>query len=115
MTEFTLVIGNKNYSSWSLRPWLVLRQLGIEFTEIRIPLYTASAKEEILRYSPAGKVPVLLHNALTVWESLSICEYLAECFPEANLWPEEKSARSHARSIVLKCTQGLLNCVKRWA
>jgi glutathione S-transferase len=99
MTEFTLVIGNKNYSSWSLRPWLVLKQLGIEFTEIRIPLYTAISKEEILRYSPAGKVPVLLHNTLTVWESLSICEYLAECFPEANLWPREKSARSHARSI----------------
>jgi len=99
MTEFTLVIGNKNYSSWSLRPWLVLKHLGVEFIEVRIPLYTATAKQEILRYSSSGKVPILRHNSLTIWESLSICEYLAECFPEANLWPTERSARSLARSI----------------
>jgi len=99
MAEFTLVIGNKNYSSWSLRPWLVLKQLGIEFSEVRIPLFTATSKQEILQYSANGKVPILQHNHLTIWESLSICEYLAECFPEANLWPQNREARAIARSI----------------
>lgn len=99
MADFTLVIGNKNYSSWSLRPWLILKQLGVDFTEVRIPLYTATSKQEVLKYSSSGKVPLLLHGDLTVWESLSICEYLAECFPEANLWPQERQAKAIARSI----------------
>lgn len=94
MSTFTLVIGNKNYSSWSLRPWLVLKQIGINFTEIRIPLYTATARQELLRHSPAGKVPILHHGDITVWESLAICEYLAECFPDAHLLPKEPSARA---------------------
>ncbi|MBD2182063.1 glutathione S-transferase family protein [Aerosakkonema funiforme] len=109
MTEFTLIIGNKNYSSWSLRPWLVLKHLGIEFTEIRIPLYTPTAKQEILRYSPNGKVPALLHKDLSVWESLSICEYLAECFPEANLWPIDRQARAIARSVSQEMHAGFAN------
>ena len=85
MKNFTLVIGNKNYSSWSLRPWLLLKQLGVEFNEIRIHLYASTSKQEIFKYSSNGKVPILLHDNLMIWESLSICEYLAECFPEAKL------------------------------
>jgi glutathione S-transferase len=99
MTPFTLIIGNKNYSSWSLRPWLVLKQIGVEFTEIRIPLYTPDAQSEILKYSPAGKVPILHHGQHRVWESIAICEYLAECFPTAQLWPLDPQARAMARSV----------------
>ncbi len=106
MAPFTLIIGNKNYSSWSLRPWLVLKQMGVEFDEVRIPLYTPTAKQEILQYSPAGKVPILKHGNLTVWESLAICEYLAECFPAANLWPQEPQARAIARSISAEMHSG---------
>lgn len=99
MSQFTLIIGNKNYSSWSLRPWLVLTQIGIDFKEIRIPLYTPIARQEILEHSPAGKVPILHHGELTIWESLAICEYLAECFPDFNLLPKEPASRALARSI----------------
>lgn len=99
MAELTLIIGNKNYSSWSLRPWLVLKQIGVEFAEVRIPLYGATSRQEILRYSAAGKVPILQHGNITIWESLAICEYLAETFPNTNLWPEEKATRAIARSI----------------
>jgi glutathione S-transferase len=99
MARPTLVIGNKNYSSWSLRPWLALRMAGIEFDEILIPLYESGSSPEILRYSPAGKVPILRHGDLTVWESLAICEYAAELAPHAGLWPRESSARAHARAI----------------
>ncbi len=99
MDELTLVIGNKNYSSWSLRPWLLLQQAGIPFREIRIPLYTPTSREEILRYSPAGKVPVLLDGDMTVWDSLAICEHLAERFPQSRLWPQDRQARALARSI----------------
>ncbi|MBW4575058.1 MAG: glutathione S-transferase family protein [Aphanothece sp. CMT-3BRIN-NPC111] len=109
MTNFTLVIGNKNYSSWSLRPWLVLKQLGVEFNEIRIHLYAPTSKQEILKYSSNGKVPILQHDNLTVWESLSICEYLAECFPEAKLWPEDRQARAIARSISSEMHAGFTN------
>jgi glutathione S-transferase len=97
--ELTLVIGNKNYSSWSLRPWLLLKQAGITFREIRIPLYTPTSRAEILRYSPAGKVPVLLDDDATVWDSLAICEHLAERFPQACVWPQARQARALARSI----------------
>jgi len=95
----TLVIGNKNYSSWSLRPWLALRMAGLPFEEVRIPLNTPTSREEILRHSAAGKVPILKHGALTVWESLAICEYLAEIAPAARLWPEDRAVRAHARSV----------------
>lgn len=105
----TLVIGNKNYSSWSLRPWLVLKQAGIAFSEVRIPLDTPTTRQEILRYSPAAKVPVLRHHTLTVWESLAICEYIAELFPDARLWPEDSSARALARSISSEMHAGFQN------
>jgi glutathione S-transferase len=99
MNGLTLVIGNKNYSSWSLRPWFVLKQCDIPFREIRIPIYAPGSREEILRHSPAGRVPVLHDGDTTVWESLAICEYLAERFPKKQLWPADRTARALARSI----------------
>lgn len=99
MSDFTIVLGNKRYSSWSLRPWLALRHTGAAFDEVVIPLYRDGSKEQILRHSPAGKVPVLRHGGLTVWESLAICEYLADRFPEARLWPADPAARAVARSV----------------
>jgi len=97
--KLTLVIGNKNYSSWSLRPWLLMKQMGIPFEEILIPLYRPETKERILMYSPSGKVPALREGDRVVWESLAIAEYLAEMFPRMNLWPEDPAARALARAV----------------
>jgi glutathione S-transferase len=94
-----LVIGNKNYSSWSFRPWIGLKAAGISFDEEVIPLYGEGAKAEILKHSPAGKVPILIDGDIRVWESLAILEYIAEKFPDANLWPSDPAARAHARAI----------------
>ena len=93
----TLVIGNKNYSSWSLRPWLAARHAGIEFDEIRVSLFTPEGTAQIRQYSPSLKVPVWREGDLVVWESLAICEYLAECMP--SLWPADSAARAVARSV----------------
>jgi glutathione S-transferase len=93
----TLIIGNKNYSSWSLRPWIAMRAAGIAFDEKVIPLYEPGSREKVLRYSPAGKVPVLIDGDAHIWESLAILEHLAEKFPDARLWPSDPGARSHAR------------------
>jgi len=83
-----LVIGNKNYSSWSMRPWVAMRGSGIPFEEIFIPLYTGPAdKQRILDVSKAGKVPALIDDDVTIWDSLAIIEYLAERYPDAGLWP----------------------------
>ncbi|MDO3563734.1 glutathione S-transferase family protein [Ralstonia pseudosolanacearum] len=101
-----LVIGNKNYSPWSLRPWLLARQAGIPFEEIRLRLGSESFAAEARRYSPAGRVPVLVDGDLTVWDSLAICETLAERFPRARLWPEDPKARAHARSICAEMHTG---------
>ena len=87
MADLKIHLGNKNYSSWSLRPWLVLKAIGVPFEETVIPLYQATSREAILRYSPSGRVPVLQHGERMVWESLAICEYLAELFPTSELWP----------------------------
>lgn len=97
--NLTLVIGNKNYSSWSLRPWLLMRQMGIPFEELLIPLYRPETKDRILRYSPSGRVPALKEGDRVVWESLAIAEYLAEIFPRMNFWPEDPAARAMARSV----------------
>lgn len=94
-----LVIGNKNYSSWSLRAWLTLKQTGESFEEVRLPLHTSEFEREIVQYSPSGKVPCLIDGDIRVWESLAICEYLAEHFPKASLWPKDPKARAFARSI----------------
>ena len=85
MPRLTLVIGNKNYSSWSLRPWLALKAAGQPFDEVMIGLRQPETRARILAHSPAGKVPVLKDGDLLVWESLAICEYVAESFPEAGL------------------------------
>jgi glutathione S-transferase len=99
-----LVVGNKNYSSWSLRPWLAMKVLGIPFREERIPLYVEGAKEKIRAYSPAGKVPCLVDGELRVWDSLAILEYLAEGHP--GVWPAEAAQRARARSISAEMHSG---------
>ncbi|WP_257165540.1 glutathione S-transferase family protein [Bradyrhizobium sp. SRS-191] len=103
-----LVIGNKNYSSWSMRPWLALRGADIAFEEIVIPLYTddPADKARILEHSPAGKVPILIDGSVTVWDSLAIIEYLAERFPAAGVWPADVAARAHARSVSAEMHSG---------
>ncbi|WP_210394588.1 glutathione S-transferase family protein [Motiliproteus sediminis] len=93
----TLIIGNQNYSSWSLRPWILLKHAGIAFDTRRIGLFTDTFKAEITQYSEAGKVPVYQDGGLTLWESLAICEYVAELRPE--LWPDEPQARAIARAV----------------
>lgn len=95
----TLIIGNKNYSSWSLRPWLLLREAGIEFDERLILLDTSDTAAQIAQYSGAGTVPVLLLGQQTIWDSLAIAETVAERWPDKQLWPEDADARAHARSV----------------
>src|SRR3954463_14063824 len=101
MAALKLAIGNKNYSSWSMRPWLALRAHDIPFVETLIPLYTdnPAAKEQIISFSRAGKGPVLAHGDIPVWDSLSRLEYLAERYPEVKLWPDAAAPRAHARSV----------------
>jgi glutathione S-transferase len=94
-----LVIGNKNYSSWSFRPWLAMKVARIPFEETVIPFDTPDFKSRITALSVAGKVPLLIDGDTRVWESLAILEYLAEKFPEAGLWPRDGQARAHARAI----------------
>ncbi|MEO7404779.1 MAG: glutathione S-transferase family protein [Burkholderiales bacterium] len=96
---YTLVIGNKKYSSWSLRPWLYLKERGIPFEEICVPLYQGDYKAQLRAHAPTGKVPVLIDGAIHVWETLAILEYLAERHPKTQAWPIDPSARAHARSI----------------
>lgn len=92
-----LVIGNRNYSSWSLRPWLALKQSGLPFDEIAIRLNESGSKAEIFKYSPSGKVPCLLDGDTLIWDSLAICEYLAEQAPA--LWPADAALRAEARAV----------------
>jgi glutathione S-transferase len=107
MAGLKLVIGNKNYSSWSMRPWLALRANAIPFAETVIPLYTGAAdKQLILDVSPAGKVPILVDGDVTVWDSLAIIEYLDEKFPDKKLWPADRAARAHARAISAEMHSG---------
>jgi glutathione S-transferase len=104
--SLTLVIGNKNYSSWSMRPWIAMKAAGIPFEEVVIPLYLEGSGERILKYSPAGKVPILIDGDLTVWDTIAILEYLAERFPDADLWPRDQRARSLARSVSAEMHSG---------
>jgi glutathione S-transferase len=103
-----LVIGNKNYSSWSFRPWIGMKATGVQFDEEVISLYVEGGREQILKHSPAGKVPILIDGDVTVWESLAILEYLAEKFPKAGLWPSDPSARAHARAISTEMHAGFV-------
>ncbi|MGP9819008.1 glutathione S-transferase family protein [Salinarimonas sp. NSM] len=101
-----LVIGNKLYSSWSLRPWILMRNLGLDFEEALVPLDRPNTKARILAHSPAGKVPVLVDGQATVWESLAILDYLADLYPESEIWPREDVARAYARSIAAEMHAG---------
>jgi glutathione S-transferase len=109
MDGLKLVIGNKNYSSWSLRPWVLMRNAGIPFEEIQIPLRHEDSRSRVLQYSPSGKVPCLLDGALTVWDSIAICEYVAEKFPDRKLWPEDRTKRAVARSVSAEMHSGFPN------
>jgi glutathione S-transferase len=104
--EFTLIVGNKNYSSWSLRGWLAARLAGIAFDERLVMLSEPDSRSALLEHSPAGKVPVLKHGPRVVWDSLAIVEYLAEQRPAAGLWPADGGARALARSIAAEMHSG---------
>jgi glutathione S-transferase len=104
----TLVIGNKNYSSWSLRPWIAMKMAGILFEEVVISLEATDFKERVLKFSGSGKVPVLIDGDVQVWESLSILEYLADKFPAARLWPSDTAARAHARTVASEMHAGFV-------
>jgi len=101
-----LLIGNRNYSSWSLRPWLFLKLSNVSFELKRIPLYTEGSKAEILKYSPSGKVPLLIDGDTPVWDSLAICEYAIERFDLTAAWPADVKARAEARSLVAEMHSG---------
>jgi len=106
----TLVIGNKNYSSWSLRPWLALKMAGIAFDEIRVVLSHPDTRTNILKYSPSGRVPCLIdrrpEGELTVWDSLAICEYVNEAYAGGTMWPADLVARARARAVVAEMHSG---------
>ena len=118
----TLVIANKTYSSWSLRPWLLMKQLGVAFDEITIPLDLPDTKARVLQHSPAGKMPILIDGDVTVWESISIMEYVGEAYG-APIWPEDRRARAMARSVAAEMHAGFpalrsacpMNLGKRYA
>jgi glutathione S-transferase len=106
MTDFTIYLGNKNYSSWSLRGWLAMKLAGVPFEEVVIPLDQPRTRETILRYSPSGRLPALHHDGRVVWDSLAIAEYLADTFREARLWPADGAARAVARSVSAEMHSG---------
>jgi len=105
-----LYIGNKNYSSWSMRPWVLLRQAGIAFDEVKVRFDSFDAgsqfKQTLAGLTPTGKVPVLVDQGLVIWDTLAIAEYLAEQFPEQQLWPADKAARARARSVCAEMHAG---------
>jgi glutathione S-transferase len=109
-----LVIGNKKYSSWSLRPWIALKVAGIPFEEQVIPLYKAGSDAAIRAVSPAGKVPILVDGDVLVWETIAILEYLADKFPSAGLWPAAPEARAHARAIAAEMHAGFAAMRINW-
>ena len=121
MAKPTLVIGSKNYSSWSLRPWLLLRQFGVDFDEIKLPLDTPEFYRRIRDYSPSGRVPALIDGAVRTWDSLAIIEYVNERFLDGRGWPADIAARATARAISAEMHAGFsalrselpMNCRKR--
>jgi glutathione S-transferase len=98
MADLTIYLGNRNYASWSLRAWLALKATGAAFEEVVIPILVPGSKETLLKYSPSGKVPALHHGDIVVWDSLAICGYLGDIFPDAGLWPTDPAAKAMARS-----------------
>ena len=107
-----LYIGNKNYSSWSMRPWVLLRQAGIDFEEVKVRFDSfdpgSGFRSTMDAITPVGKVPVLVHNGLVIWDTLAIAEYVAEQFPDKQLWPQERSARARARSVCAEMHSGFM-------
>lgn len=108
MSRLKLIIANKAYSSWSMRAWLALKATGVAFDEVLIPLDRPETHARIMAYSPSAKVPCLIDGAITVWESLAIGEYLAECFPDAGLWPAAAAARARARAVSSEMYAGFM-------
>ena len=106
MGKLHLVVANKNYSSWSLRPWMAMHMAGLPFTDTVIQLDVADTKKRIARHSKAGRLPVLHHGERVIWDSLAILEYLAETFPEKNFWPKSAAARAMARSVSCEMHSG---------
>ena len=112
MAALTLVIGNRNYSSWSLRAWLLLKHLGLEFEEIVIALDQPDTREQLEHLSPSSRVPVLRHGDLRVWDSLAICEYAAEL--SGSGWPQAREARAVARSVCAEMHSGFATLRSMW-
>ncbi len=106
MSTYKLILGNKTYSSWSLRGWLIVKLAGIAFDEEIIFLRKPDTREKILRHSPAGKVPALIEDGRVIWDSLAIGEYLAESFPDRGLWPGDPAARARARAVTAEMHSG---------
>eukprot|EP01036_Dinobryon_divergens_P048792 gene48792-65425_t len=112
MAEFTVVIGNKNYSSWSMRPWVLLKQAGIPFKEVMVRFDASFSspdsdfKRAIMAVNPVGRVPVLVDDGFAVWDTLAIAEYVAEAFPDEKLWPQDAKARARARSVCAEMHSG---------
>lgn len=109
MKELTLVVASKNYSSWSLRPYLALAHTGQPFREVVVQLGQPDTAANIAKHSPSGRVPALVHGELVIWDSLAICEYLAELFPQAKLWPQDATARAVARSVTAEMHSSFAN------
>ena len=112
MAPLTLVIGNKNYSPWSLRPWLLMKHVNLEFQELLIPLDTPETREQIDRYTPSGRVPVLRHGTVCVWDSLAICEYVAEL--SGSGWPRAREVRAVARAVCAEMHSGFSTLRSLW-
>ena len=112
MAPLTLVIGNTNYSTWSLRAWLFMKHAGVEFQEILVPLDTPETREQLERYGPSGRVPVLRQGTLCVWDSLAICEYIAELSGRG--WPQAREARAVARSVCAEMHSGFTTLRSLW-
>lgn len=114
MSKLKLVIGDKNLSSWSLRPWFAMRQAGIPFEEDLILLDRPETKAEILKRSPSGRVPCLIDGDLAIWDSLAILEYVSEKFPDRGLWPADARMRAVARSVSAEMHSGFASLRKEW-
>lgn len=114
MSHAKLVIGNKNYSSWSMRPWLLLKSFDIPFEEINIALYQDNTAEKLGPYSPSLKVPALVHNETTVWDSLALCEYISEQLLDGKGWPANPKKRAGARSVCAEMHAEFPNLKKDW-
>lgn len=106
--SLTLAIANKTYSSWSFRPWILLRHFGIAFDEVMIPMAQETTRAEMLRFSPAGKCPALRDGDIIVWDSLAIIEYIAELYPQFAIWPSQRDARAQARSLAAEMHSGFM-------